>query len=224
LEQQLKREGNSKLSHDKMSYDAKQYGPDVTFDEPAFIHPSVQIYGKVSVGRDASIWPNTVMRAENYEIVIGEMTNIQDFVMVHVGDGTGTYVGANCSITHNVTLHGCRVGDNCLVGINATLMDNSEIGDNCIVGAGAVLTAGTRIPDNSIVVGAPAKAIKTRNNYVANKWNAWMYQINAQAYCEGNHRRWDGADFVREAKDKMKELMTEFDALKKSGAPIAREE
>jgi carbonic anhydrase/acetyltransferase-like protein (isoleucine patch superfamily) len=207
-----------------LSYDAKQYGPDVAFDAPAFIHPSVQIYGKVRVGREASIWPNTVMRAENYEIVIGAATNIQDFVMVHVGDRSGTFVGENCSITHHVTLHGCRVGDNCLVGINATLMDGSEIGDNCIVGAGAVLTARTKIPDNSIVVGAPAKAIKTRNNYVANRWNAWLYQINAHAYREGNHRCWDGAEFVSQAKDKMKELMAEFDALKKSGAAIAREE
>lgn len=206
-----------------MPYDAKQYGPDVELNEPAFIHSSVQIYGKVRVGREASIWPNTVIRAENYEIVIGEMTNIQDLVMVHVGDRTGTYVGANCSITHHVTIHGCRIGDNCLIGINATLMDNSEIGDNCIVGAGAVLTAGTIIPDNSIIVGAPAKAIKTRNNYVANRWNAWLYQINAHAYREGNHRGWDGADFVRQAKDKMKELMAEFDALKKAGAAIARE-
>lgn len=207
-----------------MSYDAKQYGPDVAFDEPAFIHPSVQIYGKVRVGRAASIWPNTVIRAENYEVVIGEMTNIQDFVMIHVGDRAGTFIGANCSITHHVTLHGCRIGDNCLVGINATLMDNCQIGDNCIVGAGAVLTAGTKIADNSIVVGAPAKAIKTRNNYVANRLNAWMYQVNAQAYREGNHRGWDGPDFVRQAKDKMKELMAEFEALKKAGAAIARGE
>ncbi len=207
-----------------MSYDAKQYGPDVAFDEPAFIHPSVQIYGKVRVGREASIWPNTVIRAENYEVVIGEMTNIQDFVMIHVGGRTGTYVGANCSITHHVTLHGCRIGDNCLIGINATLMDNSTIGDNCIVGAGAVLTGDTKIPDNSIVVGAPAKAIKTRNNYVANRWNAWMYKLNADAYREGNHRCWDGADFVRQAKDKMRELMAEFEALKKAGTTIARGE
>ncbi len=207
-----------------MSYDAKKYGPDVIFDAPAFIHPSVLIYGKVRVGREASIWPNTVMRAENYEIEIGAGTNIQDFVMVHVGDRSGTFVGEDCSITHHVTLHGCRVGDNCLIGINATLMDGSEIGDNCIVGAGAVLTARTKIPDNSVVVGAPAKAIKTRNNYVANRWNAWLYRINAHAYREGNHRRWDGAEFVGQAKDKMKELMAEFDALKKAGAAIAREE
>jgi carbonic anhydrase/acetyltransferase-like protein (isoleucine patch superfamily) len=206
-----------------VSYNAADYGPDVRFDDPTYIHPSVQIYGKVALQKGASIWPNAVLRAENHAIDIGENTNIQDMVMVHVGYSTPTLVGKNCSITHRVVLHGCDIGDNCLIGIGAILMDGSKVGHNSILGAGAVLTDGQEIPANSIAVGAPARVIKTRNNYVANVWNAWIYAVNAQAFREGFHRRWDEAVFPPEAAEKRAEIQAEFDALKAAGDPIAAE-
>ena len=108
-------------------------GPDVTLNNPAFIHDTALLHGKVTIREGASVWPYVVMRSEIFEIKIGARTNIQDFVMVHVGNRTPTIVGEDCSITHHVTLHGCEIGDRCLIGINSTVMDGAKIGANSIV-------------------------------------------------------------------------------------------
>jgi carbonic anhydrase/acetyltransferase-like protein (isoleucine patch superfamily) len=206
-----------------MTYDGAAYGPEVTLEDPAFIHPSALIHGKVRVRRNASLWPYVVIRAENYEVDIGESVNIQDFVMIHVGAQSGTHVGEHCSVAHRAILHGCSLGPNTLVGIAATLMDGVEIGANCIIGAGALVLENTHVPDNSIVVGSPAKVIRTRNNYVPNRFNAWLYSVNAAAYRAGEQRRWDRPDFAAEASAKMKALHAEFEELKAKGDPIAAE-
>jgi len=193
-------------------FSKSDFGPDVTLDNPAFIHPSVLIYGKVSVAKDASIWPNTVIRAENFDVSIGQGTNIQDFVMIHVGGSTGTHIGAHCSITHHCTIHGATIGDNCLIGINATIMDGAVVGNNCIVAGGAFLKEGTVIPDNSIVMGTPGKVTKTRNNWLANRMNAYLYVANAQAFARGEHRVWNSDAFLAQAGAEMKRLQAEFEA------------
>ena len=167
-----------------------EYGPGVVFDDPAFVHDSAMLYGNVRVGRNASIWPRVVARAEVFEVKIGEYVNIQDFVMIHVGATTGTHIGAHCSITHHSTVHGCSIGDNCLIGINATVMDGVVIGENSIVGAHCVLPPGTVIPPNSIVAGVPGKVIKERNNFIDNRINAFVYYRNALAFARGEHREW----------------------------------
>ena len=179
---------------------ARAFGPDVTVDPAAFVHPSAQIYGKVAVAAEASLWPNVVVRAESQEVVVGARSNVQDFVMIHVGNGTGTIIGEDCSITHHVTLHGCRIGDRVLVGIGATIMDGCEIGENSIIAGQAFLKEGTLIPPNSIVMGAPAKAVRERNNGAANAFNAWMYRENAAAYVRGEHRLWSSAAFGEAAR------------------------
>ncbi len=176
------------------------FGPDVAVDPTAWIHPTAQIYGKVEIAADASVWPNVVMRAEGEFIRIGARTNIQDFVMIHYGARTPTIVGEDCSITHHCTLHGCRIGDRVLVGIGATVMDGCEIGDNSIIAGGAFLKEGTIIPANSIVMGAPGKAVRERNNALANAFNAWMYAENAKAYACGEHRLWSSEAFASAAK------------------------
>ena len=179
---------------------ARAFGPDVTVDPAAFIHPTAQICGKVAVAAGASLWPNVVVRAESQEVVVGAGTNIQDFVMIHVGAGTGTIIGKDCSITHHVTLHGCRLGDRVLVGIGATVMDGCIIGDNSIVAGQAFLKEGTHIPPNSIVMGAPGKVVRERDNGAANAFNAWMYRENAAAYARGEHRLWSTPEFAEAAK------------------------
>ena len=89
-------------------------------------------------------------------------------------------------------LHGCTIGDNCLIGINATVMDSVVIGENSIVAGHCIVSAGTVIPPNSIVAGVPGKVVKTRNNFVANRMNAVLYHRNGLAYAQGDHRGWDG--------------------------------
>ncbi|QCK86544.1 gamma carbonic anhydrase family protein [Phreatobacter aquaticus] len=168
----------------------------VAIDSAAFVHPSAQIYGKVRLGAGVSVWPNAVIRAEAHEVVIGEGSNVQDFVMIHVGSGFPTIVGANCSITHRVTLHGCTLGDNVLVGIGATIMDGSVIGENSIIAGGAFLKEGTIVPANSIVAGIPAVVKASRDNSRANRFNAWLYAKNAEAYARGEHRVWADIDLL----------------------------
>ncbi len=123
-----------------------------------------------------------------HAITIGDYTNIQDFVMIHVGYDTPTIVGAYCSIAHRATLHGCTVGDNCLIGIGATIMDGAVIGSNSIVGEHALVRQGFVVPPNSIVAGVPARIVRTNDNRVANQMNALFYHENALAYLRGDYR------------------------------------
>lgn len=186
-------------------------GPDVSLHDTAYVHDSAHLYGKVSVHENASIWINVVARAEHQEIVIGAYTNIQDFVMLHIGDQSPTLIGSHCSITHHCTIHGCTIGDNCLIGINSTIMDGCVIGDNCIIAGHSFLKEGTVIPPNSIVMGAPGKVVRTQNNYVRNRLNAYLYYKNAVAFAQHNYRAWAGAEFPQEVMREMARLQAELE-------------
>jgi carbonic anhydrase/acetyltransferase-like protein (isoleucine patch superfamily) len=187
-------------------------GPEVVLRNPAYVHESAHLYGKVTVGEHASIWINAVARAEHEEIVIGPYTNIQDFVMLHVGAASGTHIGSHCSITHHCTIHGCTIGDNCLVGINSTIMDGCVIGDNCIIAGHSFLKEGSIIPPNSIVMGAPGKVTRTRNNFVANRLNAYLYYRNALAYADGRYREWQQPGFAADADAELRRLQAMADS------------
>jgi carbonic anhydrase/acetyltransferase-like protein (isoleucine patch superfamily) len=188
-------------------------GADGRFTKAAYIDPTARIYGEVALGEGSSIWPCAVIRAESYAVEIGRFTNIQDLVMIHIGYGRPTIVGEYCSIAHHVTLHGCTIGDNCLIGINATVMDEAEIGDNCIVAGHAYVAEGTVIPDNSVVMGQPATVRRSRNNFVANRLNAMLYHWNALAYARGDHRAWTGAAYEAHMTAVKREIEAMFDAL-----------
>ena len=190
-----------------------EFGPEVIINKAAYLHPSALIYGKVRIEKGASLWPYTVIRAESQDVVIGEYTNIQDFVMIHVGEGTSTIVGSHCSITHHCTLHGCTIGDNCLIGINTTIMDGCVIGNNCIVAGHSFLKEGTVIPDNSIVMGTPGKVVRTQNNYARCRMNAFMYYRNALAFTRDEHREWASEECLKEMQSEMEKLRKEQAAL-----------
>ena len=102
------------------------------FPQAAYIDPTARLYGSVEIGEHASLWPYAVVRAESRFVRVGAFTNLQDHVMVHVGYHAPTIIGAYCSITHRVVLHGCTIGDNCLIGIGATVMEGAVIGENSI--------------------------------------------------------------------------------------------
>ena len=175
--------------------------------DSAFVHPSAQLYGRVSMGEGASVWCNAVVRCETSHVEIGEAANIQDFVMIHTDPGKPVVVGAYTSVTHHATLHGCTIGDHCLIGINATVYNGAVIGAGSIVGQHAYVKDGTVVPPNSIVVGSPAKVIATRDNRLPNRINAEFYRLNGAAYKAGNHRAWDGAEFETWFGDMMKRLV-----------------
>jgi carbonic anhydrase/acetyltransferase-like protein (isoleucine patch superfamily) len=163
--------------------------------ESVFIAPSAEVYGRVAVGEGSSLWPRCVIRAECQEVRIGRLSNLQDFVMVHVGYDDPAVIGDFCSITHHAVIHGATVEDCCLVGINATLMDGAVIGRGSIVAPGAVVREGTVVPPGSIVAGVPARVVRQRDASRENRLNAWNYHRNAQAYRRGEHRAWDGPEF-----------------------------
>lgn len=163
-------------------------GPEVELDGLALLHPTAQLHGKVWVGPGASIWPYVVMRSEMHHIRIGARTNLQDFVMVHVGNDTPTIVGEDCSITHHVTLHGCEIGDRCLIGINATIMDGAKIGANSIVAGHAIVMQNQVFPENSIIGGVPARLLATRDSGAANLRNARFYEAIARNLTRGEER------------------------------------
>ena len=193
------------------------FGPDVVLDQPAYIHPSAQIYGKVHIAENASLWCNVAIRSETFDVRIGPYTNIQDFVMIHVGSSTGTHIGSHCSITHRCTLHGCKIGDNCLIGINTTIMDGCEIGENSIVAGHSFLKENTKIPANSVVMGTPGEVRRTQNNYVRNRINAFFYYRNALAYAKGSYREWNRPDFPADVANELQRLQRELDAMLQTG-------
>lgn len=184
-------------------------GGDVRIDPTAFVHPTACIYGDVEIAAAASIWCNVVVRAESDRVVIGPRTNVQDFTMIHVGSSTGTIVGADCSITHHCTLHGCTIGDAVLIGIGSTIMDGCVIGENSIVAGHTFLKERTVIPPNSIVMGAPGVVKSTRDSGDANRLNAFLYRRNAEAYVLGDYRLWSRDSFRGEMAELMAALRAE---------------
>jgi carbonic anhydrase/acetyltransferase-like protein (isoleucine patch superfamily) len=133
--------------------------------------------------------------------------------MVHIGYTGPAIIGDYCSIAHRVMLHGCTIGDNCLIGIGATVMDGVVIGENSIVAGHAFVREGTIIPANSIVVGTPARVVRTANNWIANRLNAWLYHRNAQHYARGDHRAWHGREYEAVKAAEQARLQAEFDTL-----------
>ncbi|MAG32700.1 MAG: gamma carbonic anhydrase family protein [Deltaproteobacteria bacterium] len=162
-----------------------------------YVSPSAQIYGKVEIGVESSIWPNVVIRAESQSVRIGRYTNVQDFVMIHIGYEHSTEIGDFCSITHHTTIHGCKIEDDCLIGINAVVMDGAIIGKGSIVAGGAMIKEDSVFVPGSIIAGIPAKQIAERDCARANRVNAWQYNWNARAYTRGDHRSWTGSDYER---------------------------
>ena len=118
-----------------------------------FIAASADIIGDVEIGENSSIWFNAVIRGDAEKIRIGNRTSIQDNVVVH----SATDVGDDVSVGHGAVLHGCKTGNNIIIGMNSTLLDGAEIGDNSIVGANALLPPGKKFPANSLIIGMPAK-------------------------------------------------------------------
>lgn len=142
-----------------------------------FIHPQAVVIGEVALGKHSSLWPSAVVRADINKIVIGECSNVQDNVTIHVDLTHPTTLGKNVTIGHNAVIHGAIIGDNCLVGIGAIVLTGAIIGNNCLIGAGALVLEDEKIPANSLVLGHPAKVIRklTAQEVVKIKKNAENY-------------------------------------------------
>lgn len=123
----------------------------------AFIEDSAQIIGDVTIGEEASVWFNAVVRGDVNFIRIGDRTNIQDGTVVHVTEKYATVLEAEVTVGHNGTLHGCYIERGCLIGMGAILLDGVRIGARSLVAAGSLVSPGTQVPPGSLVIGHPAR-------------------------------------------------------------------
>lgn len=155
--------------------------------DDAWVAPTADVMGNVELGPQSSIWFGAVLRGDNDLIKIGAQSNIQDNSVLHTDQGMPLTLGQGVTVGHKVMLHGCTIGNNCLIGIGATILNGVTIGDNCIIGAHALITEGKTIPDNSMVIGAPGKVVKTLSEAQIGmlKLNAQVYVTNAKRFAKG---------------------------------------
>lgn len=126
-----------------------------------WVADSADVMGDVTFGEHASVWFNAVVRGDVHWIKIGEYTNVQDGCVLHVTNGSAPLtIGARVTIGHKALLHGCTVGDDCLIGMGAILLDHVEVGSGSIVAAGALLPPGKKYPPGHLILGSPAKAVR----------------------------------------------------------------
>ncbi len=137
-----------------------------------------------------SVWHNAVIRGDQNSILVKRGSNVQDLVMVHVDGENDTVIGKDVSIGHGAIIHGCHIGDETIIGMNASVLNGAHVGKGCIVGANALITPGTEIPDHSLAVGVPAKVIKEDKNLIkSTRKNAEQYHIIRDEHLEGKHER-----------------------------------
>lgn len=129
-------------------------------DPSVFLAPGAHVYADVTVGRDSSVWFNSVVRGDVNFIRIGERTNIQDFCLVHVSHGTyPAIIGDDVTVGHSAVIHACTMGDRVLIGMGTVILDGAEIGDDVLIGAGSLITQRAKIPSGCKAFGRPAKVV-----------------------------------------------------------------
>ncbi len=129
-------------------------------DASAYVASGAVVIGAVSLAKNSSVWHNAVLRGDINTIEVGEGSNVQDGTIVHLADDFGVKIGRYVTIGHAAMIHACEIGDECLIGMQATVLDGAVIGAQSIVGAGALVTKGTQVPPGSLVLGSPAKVAR----------------------------------------------------------------
>ncbi|MFL2546593.1 MAG: gamma carbonic anhydrase family protein [Candidatus Rariloculaceae bacterium] len=164
------------LGEDRVETDGENY----------FVAPNAAVIGRVSLGRDVSVWFNVVLRGDNDKITIGDRCNIQDGSIFHIDAGAPVNLGDGVCVGHSATVHGCRVGSGTLIGMGATILSHAVIGEDCIVGAQALITERKEFPDRSLILGSPARRIRevTDEELEHIRWIADHYVARGKRYRE----------------------------------------
>ncbi len=162
--------------------------PDIA--RAAFVAPNATVIGDVTLGAQSSVWYGCVLRGDINSITIGEGTNVQDGTIVHLADNHGVRIGKFSTIGHAAIIHACDIGDECLIGMGATVLDGAKIGDRCIVGANALVTQRFVAPPGSMILGAPAKVVRPLTEDEQRGLRRWAekYIEVAQAHAAKNLR------------------------------------
>jgi len=150
-----------------MFYQYKEFTP--VAHESSFVHPLAAVTGNVIIGKNVYIGPGAAIRGDWGGIIIEDGCNVQENCIIHMFPGVTVVLKEDAHIGHGAIIHGATIGKNCMIGMNAVIMDNVELGDECIVGALAFIKAEEKFPRRSLIVGNPAKKIKD----VSNEMIAW---------------------------------------------------
>lgn len=152
--------------------------------ESAWVADSAQVMGNVVLGEGSSVWFGSTVRGDNDPITIGRGSNVQDGCVLHSDAGMPLTIGENVTIGHQVTLHGCTIGDETLIGIGSTVLNGAKIGRHCLVGAGSLVTEGKTFPEGSMIMGRPAKVVRelTPEQIEGFRWSARHYVENAERF------------------------------------------
>ncbi len=176
-----------------MNLPYQQYTP--RLHASAFVAPGASVIGRVTLGKDSSVWFGCVLRADVNRIVIGEGSNIQDGSIVHVDDDHPCLIADHVHVGHHVNLHGCTVERGAMIGIGAIVLSGVSVGEEAIVGAGSVVLEGTKIPPRMLAVGTPAKVVRPvteKDLMYVRRW-AKKYVTLAKEYrsrlCSSNAQR-----------------------------------
>lgn len=147
----------------------------------AYAAENATLVGDVRLEEGASVWYGAVVRGDCDRIVLEALVNVQDNCTLHCDAGHPLTVGRGTTVGHNAVLHGCTIGEDCLIGMNATILNGAVIGDGCVVGAGALVTEGKVFPPNSVILGVPAKVAHTLSAEEAGE-SREKIRANAAAY------------------------------------------
>ena len=158
-----------------------------TFKGAYYVAPNAAVIGSVVMEANSSVWWNTTIRGDNDVITLGENVNVQDGSVIHTDSGVPVTLARNVSIGHIVTLHGCTIGENSLIGIGAIVLNRVVVGKNCLVGAGTLIPEGKVIPDGALVLGVPGRVVRklTPEEIALNTWIAEHYVERAERYRRG---------------------------------------
>jgi carbonic anhydrase/acetyltransferase-like protein (isoleucine patch superfamily) len=157
-------------------------------DKSSFIAKTSVIIGDVKIGKNCGVFPNAVIRGDENSIEIDDGSNIQDCCVIHCDKEHGVEIGKNVTIGHGAVVHGATIGDDCLIGINATILNGAKIGKGSIIGANALVTMDMVVPENSLVMGVPGKIIKQDKKFIEMaRSNAEIYQKITKKHLEGKY-------------------------------------
>lgn len=149
-----------------------------------WVAPNATVIGDIRLGDNVSVWWNAILRGDNDPIHIGDNSNIQDGSMLHTDEGVPMHIGANVTVGHLVTLHGCTVGDGSLIGIGSVVLNRAVIGKESLVGANTLIPEGKVFPERSLIVGSPGKVVRqlTDEEVARLRTSAAHYVANAARY------------------------------------------
>jgi len=155
--------------------------------DTAWVAPGCHVIGNIILAEKSSVWFGSTLRGDNEVIEVGVGSNVQENCVLHTDMGYPLIIGEGCTIGHKAMLHGCRIGENSLIGMGATVLNGAVIGSNCLIGAGALIPEGKVVPDGSLVMGMPGKVMRELDQDAIEglKASALGYQKNAARFANG---------------------------------------